>query len=439
MANNKPTPHLANCCRSLHRLHEHLFKHSDDVKTWFDQQWQLTPAPITSSIDIRNAGYKIAPVDTNLFPAGYNNLDPHLLPTAVKAVQDIFSHQYPNCERLLLIPESHTQHPYYYQSLAILQKIFIKAGYEVRIGSMIENLQTPTPVKINEDTEIILEPIRRENNRIKLSDYDPCLLILNNDLSGGIPEILKNIEQKIIPPPEIGWSQRMKSTHFKHFAEISTEFAKMIDVDPWVIQPLFRTCTSVDFVNRENEECLIDNTHELLKAIQKKYDEYEIKHQPFVVIKADQGTYGLGIFMVKDANEISQLNRKQRQKMSTIKGKQKLDRVILQEGIYTFETVGEEKSVAEPVAYLIGQHIIGGFYRVHTERRHDENLNAPGMHFEPLAFTEHCISSTIKQPPDEESNKFYAYCVIARLATLAAARELKEISQESLARGINDD
>jgi len=36
-------------------------------------------------VDLRNAGFKLAPVDTNLFPGGWNNLTPEMLPLAVQA------------------------------------------------------------------------------------------------------------------------------------------------------------------------------------------------------------------------------------------------------------------------------------------------------------------------------------------------------------------
>jgi glutamate--cysteine ligase len=45
-------------------------------------------------------------------------------------------------------------------------------------------------------------------------------------------------------------------------------------------------------------------------------------------------------------------------------------------------------AVAEPVVYMIDRYVVGGFYRVHAERGADENLNAPGSSFVPLAFAE---------------------------------------------------
>jgi glutamate--cysteine ligase len=101
-----------------------------------------------------------------------------------------------------------------------------------------------------------------------------------------------------------------------------------------------------------------------------------------------------------------------------------VNEVIIQEGVYTFESLSE--AVAEPVVYMIDRYVVGGFYRVHTGRGVDENLNAPGMHFEPLAFEMPCILPDCGGRPDADPNRFYAYGVVARLALLAAAMELNE-------------
>ena len=110
--------------------------------------------------------------------------------------------------------------------------------------------------------------------------------------------------------------------------------------------------------------------------------------------------------------------------MSTTKEGQKVSKVIIQEGVYTYETWGDDSTVAEPVVYMIGHNVVGGFYRVHSTRTADENLNSPGMRFEPLAFDDCCISPEKNMSPDAHSNRFYAYGVIARLGLLAAAHEM---------------
>ena len=162
----------------------------------------------------------------------------------------------------------------------------------------------------------------------------------------------------------------------------------------------------------------------LLTKIKAKYQEYGITHAPYVIVKANAGTYGMGIMSVKSADEMRGLNRKKRNKMSTIKEGQEVTEVIIQEGVYTFENI--EDAVAEPVVYMMDHFVIGGFYRVHTNREADENLNAPGAHFEPQAFESPCGLPDCTGEPDTVPNRFYAYSVVARLALLATTIELEE-------------
>jgi glutamate--cysteine ligase len=116
--------------------------------------------------------------------------------------------------------------------------------------------------------------------------------------------------------------------------------------------------------------------------------------------------------------------RKERTRMSTTKDRQPVRRVIIQEGVYTFETTGPTNAVAEPVVYLFGECVIGGFYRIHTSRGVDENLNAPGMHFQPLPFSSGCDAPCDASEADSLQNRLYVYGVIAQLSMLAAAREI---------------
>lgn len=395
------------------------------IETWFRQQWRKTPAVVTSSVDLRHEGFRLAPVDTNLFPAGFNNLNPNFFPLYIQAAQSVINEKMPGCTRILIIPENHTRNPFYFESLVNLHTIFSKAGFEVRIGSLIEGLTESQPIP---NSSLFLEPLIQKNNRLQLKDFNPCMIVLNNDLSAGIPSIFQGIQQPIYPNPELGWSSRLKSQHFTHYADITQEFSQLIHIDSWLITPFFKACTELDFMESTGIEALADAIETLFNQIRQKYNEYGIKQEPFVVVKADAGTYGMGITMVKSAQEILALNRKQRTKMSMSKGNQKIQKVIIQEGIYTFETAGTppNEGVAEPVIYMLGQYVIGGFYRIHKDKRKDENLNTPGMHFEPLAFNAACNN------PESHpmSRRFYAYGVIARLAALAAAREAAEIRKE---------
>lgn len=424
-ANQKyKTPHLTTATTEpLNILERQLLSQEKHIENWFEAQWKLSRAPVYGSVDLRNAGFKLAPVDMNLFPAGFNNLNLEFLPISVDAAYHAINQFYPGLKRIMLIPENHTRNLYYWENIKTLLDIVTTAGFDIRVGSLLSDA---TDVTLKNGEKIPVEPIVRKHNRIQLNDFDPEMILLNNDLSDGIPNSLQHLEQQIIPPAELGWSHRLKSGHFQYYKDVTHEFAKMIDIDPWFIEPLFKHCGAVDFMQREGEDNLTQHVSELLQSIQHKYDEYGIENKPFVIVKADAGTYGMAVMTVRHAEELQSLNRKQRTHMAKSKGGQSVQRVIVQEGVYTFETWGDDNSVAEPVVYMWGERVVGGFYRVHKERGVDENLNAPGMHFEPLAFVKTCHKPLTNASPGECQNRFYAYGVIARLSMLAAAREMLE-------------
>jgi glutamate--cysteine ligase len=418
-------PHLKTALSGpLLQLESHLLERQTQVETWLREQWLATPAPFYASVDLRNAGFKLAPVDTNLFPAGFNNLNASFIPLSIQAAQAAVERACPTAKRVLIVAENHTRNLFYLESLETLRDIFQKAGLESRIGSLREDITEPLTVDLPSGKQCLLEPLVRNGDRVAVGDFSPCLVLLNNDLSGGRPAILEGLEQQVMPPLHAGWSNRKKSHHFTQYRAVAKEFAQQIDIDPWLIEPLTLQCGEVNFKEKAGLECLARNIDNLLMSIRSKYREYDIDREPFVVVKADSGTYGMGIMTVKSADEIYNLNRKQRNKMSSAKEGLVVDNVLVQEGVYTFETLGEEQAVAEPVIYMMDHYVIGGFYRVHTGRGPNENLNAPGMHFEPLAFAQSCITPDQTEKPDAEPNRFYAYGVIARLALLAAAREL---------------
>lgn len=428
--NELPLPHLTTAHSGpLHHVEEIILNHVAVIEAWFRQQWKQTPAPLTSSVDLRQAGFKLAPVDTNLFPAGYNNLNADLLPLCVQAAQSVLVDYIPDCTKILILPESHTRNQFYMQSLSMLRSIFIKAGFVVRIGSLDPTLENPMEIVLDGGDVLLIEPLKRQGDKVGFDDYSPCFLLLNNDLSTGVPDILNGLEQKIRPTAKLGWGSRLKSSHFGFYNDIAGEFSELIDIDPWLINPYFSAIDGVDFMAKEGLDTLASEVDNLLSLIQEKYAFYGIKERPFAVVKADNGTYGMSVMMVHAGDELRQLNRKQRTKMSSIKGSQAVERVIIQEGVYSFETM-PNGAVAEPVVYMIGQFVIGGFYRVHQGRGTDQNLNAPGMHFEPLAFTKACNMPNEELSAADSPNRFYVYGVIARLAALAAAREIAAVGGE---------
>jgi glutamate--cysteine ligase len=423
-------PHLTTALIGpLLDLEKRILDAQPAIEHWFRAQWQEHRVPIYASVDLRNSGFKLAPVDTNLFPGGFNNLNPDFLPLCVLAAQSAIEKICPDARGVLLIPENHTRNMFYLQNVAKIVTILRGAGVIVRVGSLLPEITQPTVIELPDGATLTLEPLIRKDNRLFLANFNPCVILLNNDLSAGVPEILKGLEQEVIPPLVAGWTTRRKSTHFAAYDRVAKEFAELIDIDPWLINPYFGQCSKIDFQQREGEDCLAAEVDRVLQQIRVKYAEYGVKETPFVIVKADAGTYGMGIMTVKDASEVRGLNRKQRNKMAVVKEGLEVSDVLVQEGVYTFESIGD--AVAEPVVYMVDHFVVGGFYRVHTGRGVDENLNAPGMQFVPLAFESCCTFPNPDCAPDDTPNRFYAYGVIARLALLAASVELEEMQEDT--------
>ena len=425
-------PHLITALTGpINELEQRILESMPAIERWFRLEWMEHTPPFYSSVDLRNAGFKLAPVDTNLFPGGFNNLTNEMLPLAVQAAMAAIEKICPEAKNLLLIPENHTRNSFYLSNIATLMRIFTQAGLNVRLGTLDSTVTEPTALRLADGGSLTVEPLMRKRGRLGLKDFDPCTILLNNDLSAGIPEVLQGLhEQYLLPPLHAGWAVRRKSRHFKAYEDVAKKFAKLLGMDPWLINPMTVPVDGLDFAEGQGLEALQTQVDALLGKIRRKYKEYGINEKPFVIVKPDAGTYGMGIMTVRDAKELDELNRRTRNKMSVIKDGQSVSEVVVQEGVVTHEQVNE--AVAEPVVYMMDRYVVGGFYRVHAERGADENLNSPGASFVPLAFAESTqLPRPGERPGASAPNRFYMYGVIGRLAMLAASYELEATDPEA--------
>ena len=424
----------ANLCGKLRDFETEIISKRSVVEHWFRDMFAKYKPPFYSSVDLRNACFKIAPIDTNLFPAGFNNIGEDDRRSTVQAFMSAVERHCPHAETVLIIPENHTRNLYYHQHIGHLHTLLSNVGLKAIIGShedsfcnlkeiVFKNLEgLPTSVPINK--------VYLKKNVLYVDGRKPDLVLFNNDFSSGIPGEYRNLsdDQIFVPSLDASWAIRKKSSHFKLYEETATEFTNIFDFDSWFINPINRRCSNINFREKKGEECLVKNVEEVLNEIKKKYTAYGIKKKPFVVIKANSGTYGMSVMTIRESSEIYRLNNKQRKKMSTNKEGIIVKDVLIQEGVYSFETVVNYnvESVAEPVVYLVDKYVVGGFYRIHSEKGLDENLNTPGMKFFPLAFEDSCQLPASSNDPDSITNRLYFYGVIARLATLAAAKEMQK-------------
>jgi len=392
------------------------------IEEWFKNKWQSNQPPVYGSVDLRNSGLKLTPVDMNLFPGGFNNISPQFIPLTFQALINFFAKTSSTKPKVLLIPENHTRNSAYLDNVYTLQDILHQSGIDSVIGSLDSAITKPTLTQLNNGKTMTYHPLVRDGKRIKTkSGFDPDVVLLNNDLSIGKPTILIDIEQTLLPPLNAGWYMRRKTNFFTEYNKVCEEFAQVVEIDPWQIDAYFDIGIGLDFANRVGLEELATKVDAMLLKIKLKYQKYQIKEEPYLIVKANNGTYGMGIMTVKSSAEILAINRRVRNKMAVIKDGQSVHDVIIQEGVYTIEEV--KGKVAEPVVYMVDDAVVGGFYRVHPTKARDENLNAVGANFVPMTFATQSHALT-EDKLESEPNRFYAYAVIARLALLASSMEL---------------
>ena len=137
-------PHLTTALTGpLLELEKRFLDHATEIERWMRTQWQDHMPPFYGSTDLRNSGFKLAPVDLNLFPGGFNNLNDAFMPLCVQAAQAAIERICADASKLLLIPEDHTRNQFYLQNVAKLVSILRLTGLSVRVGSLLPEIVAP--------------------------------------------------------------------------------------------------------------------------------------------------------------------------------------------------------------------------------------------------------------------------------------------------------
>ncbi len=406
-------------------------------------EWQMelarkSPPPFYCSVDLRDSGHKIVPVDSNLYPAGFNNI----CPDDQRSASAVFRAQVSayashlglkkDVQRILILPEAHTSNAWYIENLHYLNQILTDAGFETRIGWWSPEQPDEShrgPIELVSATQKKLQawPLEIHGSVASAGGFEPDLILLNNDFSSGYPKRLDTVEQPILPSHTLGWHSRKKSRHFLHYNRLAADFARIVGVDPWILQIDTEEVDQVNFNEDIGLDRVTQSVARVLERTGQQYRERGITQEPFVFVKNNAGTYGMGILVVRSIEEISQINRRTKNKMSVGKNKLPIESVAVQEGIPTATLV--DRLAAEPVIYLVGCDLIGGFLRTNTERGTEENLNSQGMVFRKLCMSD-LQKPGIEEEPEEETGDQpvleLVYGSIARISALASGIEMSE-------------
>lgn len=408
---------------NITEIAELILKKEKEINHLFDGHKSEVSIPLYCSGDLRDAGFKLGVIDTNLFPAGFNNICKADKNCASKKFKSFITNIFKKPpSKITIISESHTSNLHYLENVLALQGIIKNAGFETTISVPLEIPNGKKSLKTSSGNIVDIYQCKKVDDKLIISNgMIPDLIILNNDLTQGVPEDLKGITQPIFPPPDIGWHSRKKHIHFQFYNKLATELAELLDIDPWFLTIKSKEVADVNFATNTGIEEVSKAVDDILSFTQKKYRENGITIPPFAVIKHNSGTYGIGVITVHSGDELKNLNRKIRDKMSRGKGGTLISEVLVQEGIPTTKIF--EDFVGETVLCAVGDEVVGGFMRTHSEKNERENLNVPGSEFKTL-----CLSDTSSTCDCLKDTKLCGiYKTIMRIAIQATGYELKEL------------
>lgn len=401
----------------IEQLEKNIAARRGEISRWIESHCEKVMVPLYSSVDLRFSEHKIAPIDTNVFPAGFNNLSAGFRKNAGKLFREYLFSRYPSAGKILLVPELNTKNAYYWENVWVIKSVLEDEGYEVRVGIANEEF-TREAVSFSSAGGRVIEAKRvfQEGGSAMIDGFVPDIIMINNDFSEKCPKTLHNLRQPVLPPVEIGWHSRKKDVHFEFYNRLCGELADILEVDPWVMSVETVLESGVDFDFPEDRERVSERAGEILSRVRSEYSKRDIDHEPSLFVKSNSGTYGMAVTSVSDPRSIAEMNSRDRKRMRVSKGGVPVRDVVIQEGVPTSLRVGDGL-VGEPVVYLVQSRAAGMFYRVNPLRGELENLNSRGMEFRP------CDDSL-------ENGIRPAFDLVSKVATVAAGYEIEKVLRD---------
>jgi glutamate--cysteine ligase len=410
----------------LDEINEKITERSAEIQGWIEEHSNKVLVPLYTSVDLRVSKYKIAPVDTNVFPSGFNNLSEYCRIYTANLFKQHFSIKYPKVRKILIVPELNTRNPYYWENIHVIQSMLENVGFSVKIGIVNEEFHLDqAEFKAISGKQLTAYKVKCEGHKAIIPNYVPDLILINNDFSSRCPKTLKDILQPVEPPIEIGWHTRKKNVHFEFYNRLANELAQILGLEPWVFTIDTVLQEGIDFDDEQGRERVATKVDTMKKELTPEYLRRNIDQDPFFFVKSNSGTYGMAVINVTSGDDLRKLNAEGRKRMKVTKGGKPVRDVVIQEGIPTSFVV-DSKLVGEPVLYLVAAKMAGAFIRLNKTKNEFENLNTKGMEFRSLPLVRN--GENIKQ--EHECLLPPVYQVIGSTASIAAAYEIERIIKE---------
>ena len=400
----------------VHNLTKLLEEKRSEITQWMATKRSEVPIPIYGSVDIRDSGWKVAVVDANHFPAGFNNVSKEDESNLSSLLRDHILRLNENCKWVHLYPESHTRNQGYVENVSTVKRLITKGGFRCTVGSpeleghgSLDGISGP----------LLLNEVILDGDSLLVEGEQPDLIMLNNDLTEGLlPGLSSN---QVFPPPHMGWQRRRKSEHYACLQSYVDEIADILGIDSWHLMTDWFVSKDKCLEKETCRQMLAAEVDEFLAKIAHRYEILGIDREPVAFIKNDRGTYGLGIMAVSSGDQLLNLSNRKFKRLMYSKGGVDVENFLIQEGVPTLMK-STDGSPVEPVVYLVDGEAASWFYRINSKKGEMENLNSPSARFLPY--------SEVGDKFGEHAHGWHA--LIAELSMLAMGAESKKQLEGSM-------
>lgn len=401
------------------KIHHAILQNMDALCNWFDTESKKVFIPFYSSYDIRDSSFKVTNVDANIYPAGFNNICPTDKEHSPELAQNYFHTYYPGAKKILLITEDHLKNMYYWENVNAIQALLTTAGFEVRIGMPVLAEQATMEFETYLGNKVLAHRVLNQGGKLVTEGFVPDVVISNNDFSKTYEAWTDLSKTPMTPPMELGWYQRQKSIYFECYNNTAAEFAKLLKMDPWFFQVRTELFSEFDVSDEQSRIRLAKVADDMLLKLQQDYSQRGISEKPYLFIKNNSGTYGLGVIRVASGEDVLKWTYDSRKKMKAQKGGGRFDEVIVQEGVPTVMKSGA--ATAEPTIYMVGDSLAGGFLRTHEQKDEKDSLNSPGAVYKKL-----CLSDLKIKAEGCPLENVYGW--VGKIGLLAIGRETQKMN-----------
>src|SRR5690606_976708 len=143
-------------------IHLKISRNLKKVQEWYTEKGKGYAFPFYTSVDVRDSGFKVAVVDANIYPAGFNNVCQTDQETASSAVENYLKTYYKKpISRVCLLCEEHTSNLNYWDNVITLKTIIEQSGRQVRL-SIPRTLEKAVEIKAASGRTAQVFPFKKE-------------------------------------------------------------------------------------------------------------------------------------------------------------------------------------------------------------------------------------------------------------------------------------